>query len=55
GIGLFHIHGHQDVCLSRYNPDLIPSIGKVDGEVLKALWSQLNEICGSTWSMTSAH
>ncbi|KIK72256.1 hypothetical protein PAXRUDRAFT_119086, partial [Paxillus rubicundulus Ve08.2h10] len=31
GIGLFHIHGHQDVCLSRYSPDLIPGIGKVDG------------------------
>ncbi|KIJ05124.1 hypothetical protein PAXINDRAFT_21594 [Paxillus involutus ATCC 200175] len=44
GIGLFHIHGHQDVCLSRYSPDLIPGIGKVDGEVLETLWSQLNEI-----------
>ncbi|KIK75853.1 hypothetical protein PAXRUDRAFT_18623 [Paxillus rubicundulus Ve08.2h10] len=28
GIRLFHIHGHQDVCLSRYIPDLIPGIGK---------------------------
>ncbi|KIK74642.1 hypothetical protein PAXRUDRAFT_19663 [Paxillus rubicundulus Ve08.2h10] len=55
GIGLFHIHGHQDVCLSRYSPDLIPGIGKVDGEVLETLWSQLNEICGSTRSMTAAH
>ncbi|KIJ16596.1 hypothetical protein PAXINDRAFT_75122 [Paxillus involutus ATCC 200175] len=55
GIGLFHIHGHQDVCLSRYSPDLIPGISKVDGEVLETLWSQLNEICGSTRSMTAAH
>ncbi|KIJ08742.1 hypothetical protein PAXINDRAFT_18134 [Paxillus involutus ATCC 200175] len=55
GIRLFHIHGHQDVCLSRYSPDLIPGIGKVDGEVLETLWSQLNEICGSTCSMTAAH
>ncbi|KIJ08077.1 hypothetical protein PAXINDRAFT_89391 [Paxillus involutus ATCC 200175] len=55
GIGLFHIHGHQDVCLSRYSPDLIPGIGKVDGEVLETLWSQLNEICGSTRSMTAVH
>jgi hypothetical protein len=55
GIGLFHIHGHQDVCLSRYSPDLIPGIGKVDGKVLETLWSQLNEICGSTRSMTAAH
>ncbi|KAF8833598.1 hypothetical protein BDN67DRAFT_1017363 [Paxillus ammoniavirescens] len=55
GIGLFHIHGHQDVCLSRYSPDLIPGISKVDGEVLETLWSQLNEICGSTHSMTAAH
>ncbi|KIK90375.1 hypothetical protein PAXRUDRAFT_87276, partial [Paxillus rubicundulus Ve08.2h10] len=55
GIGLFHIHGHQDVCLSRYSPDLIPGIGKVDGDVLENLWSQLNEICGLTCSMTAAH
>ncbi|KIJ60697.1 hypothetical protein HYDPIDRAFT_98394, partial [Hydnomerulius pinastri MD-312] len=55
GIGLFHIHGHQDICLSRYSPDLIPGISKVDGEVLETLWSQLNEICGSTHSMTAAH
>ncbi|KIJ11602.1 hypothetical protein PAXINDRAFT_15515 [Paxillus involutus ATCC 200175] len=39
GIGLFHIHG----------------IGKVDGKVLETLWSQLNEICGSTCSMTTMH
>ncbi|KIK74155.1 hypothetical protein PAXRUDRAFT_20157 [Paxillus rubicundulus Ve08.2h10] len=44
GIGLFHIHGHQDVCLFRYSPDLIPGISKVDGKVLETLWSQLNEI-----------
>jgi hypothetical protein len=24
GIGLFHIHGHQDSCLPRYSPSFIP-------------------------------
>jgi len=23
GIGLFHIHGHQDTCLARYSPSFI--------------------------------
>ncbi|KAF8841146.1 hypothetical protein BDN67DRAFT_980514 [Paxillus ammoniavirescens] len=39
----------------KYSPDLIPGIGKVDGKVLETLWLQLNKICGSTQSMTSAH
>ncbi|KAF8835734.1 hypothetical protein BDN67DRAFT_1015285 [Paxillus ammoniavirescens] len=33
----------------------MPGIGKVDGEVLETLWSQLNEICGLTRSMTTVH
>ncbi|KAF8834386.1 hypothetical protein BDN67DRAFT_1016560 [Paxillus ammoniavirescens] len=46
GIGLFHIHGHQDICLSRYSPDLIPGIGKVDGEVFG------NSLVSVEWDLT---
>lgn len=55
GIGLFHIHAHQDSCTPRYSPNYIPGVGQVDGEVLETLWSSLNEISGSTRSMTAAH
>ncbi|KIJ65745.1 hypothetical protein HYDPIDRAFT_87159, partial [Hydnomerulius pinastri MD-312] len=55
GIGLFHIHGHQDICMPRYSPDYIPGAGQVDGEILETLWSSLNEVTGSTHSMTAAH
>jgi hypothetical protein len=30
GIGLFHIHGHQDTCLPRYSPSFIPGAKQVD-------------------------
>ena len=54
-IRLFHIHAHQDVCIPRYLLNYIPGISQVDGEILKTLWSSLNEISGSTRSMTPAH
>jgi Kyakuja-Dileera-Zisupton transposase len=55
GIGLFHIHAHQDSCTPRYSPNYVPGVGQVDGEILETLWSSLNEISGSTRSMTAAH
>ncbi|KAI0915315.1 hypothetical protein AcV5_003820 [Taiwanofungus camphoratus] len=27
GIGLFHVHGHQDACFIRYSPSFIPGAG----------------------------
>src|ERR1700677_2090940 len=35
GIGLFHIHGHQDSCLPRYSPSFIPGAKQVDGEIIE--------------------
>ena len=55
GIGLFHILAHQDACTPRYSPNYIPGVGQVDGEILETLWSSLNEVSGSTRSMTMAH
>lgn len=34
GIGLFHIHGHQDSCLPRFSPSYIPGAKQVDGEII---------------------
>jgi hypothetical protein len=55
GIGLFHIHAHQDICTLRYSPNYILGVGQVDSEILGTLWSSLNEVSGSTRSMMVAH
>ena len=55
GIGLFHIHGHQDACLARYSPSFIEGARKVDGETIETLWAPLNEISRSTRGMSTSH
>ncbi|KAH9949222.1 hypothetical protein B0H21DRAFT_820230 [Amylocystis lapponica] len=55
GIGLFHVHGHQDACFMRYSPTFIPGAGLVDGEILETLWSSLNKVSGSTRGMATSH
>ncbi|KAI9430467.1 hypothetical protein BJY52DRAFT_1161270 [Lactarius psammicola] len=55
GIGLFHIHGHQDSCLPCYSPSFIPGAKQVDGEIIKTLWAPLNNISRSLCGMTLAH
>ena len=41
GIGLFHIHGHQDSCLPCFSPGYIPGVKQVDGEIIETLWALL--------------
>lgn len=55
GIGLFHIHGHQDSCLPRYSPSFIPGAKQVDGEIIETLWAPLNNISRSLRGMSLAH
>jgi hypothetical protein len=55
GIGLFHIHGHQDSCLPRYSPSFIPGEKQVDGEIIETLWAPLNNISRSIRGMSLAH
>ena len=55
GIGLFHIHGHQDTCLPRYSPSYIPGAKQVDGEIIESLWAPLNEISRSLRGMSLSH
>ena len=55
GIGLWHIHGHQDSCFPRFSPGFIPAAGRVDGEIVETLWAPLNKVAGSTRGMTRAH
>jgi hypothetical protein len=55
GIGLFHIHGHQDTCLARYSPSFIEGGRQIDGETIETLWAPLNEISKSTRGMSTSH
>jgi hypothetical protein len=54
GIGMFHVHGHQEECFYRFAPSFIPGAGNVAGEILETLWSELNQISSSTRTMTLA-
>ncbi|KAF9222797.1 hypothetical protein BS17DRAFT_767558 [Gyrodon lividus] len=55
GIGIWHVHGHQPQCFSRYAPLYIEGAGWIDGEVIETLWSILNIVSGSTRRMSSPH
>ncbi len=55
GIGKFHVGGHIKACFPRFNPWFIPNIGVIDGEVIETRWANLNEISGSTRTMTTSH
>ncbi|KAH6884720.1 hypothetical protein BKA70DRAFT_1237495 [Coprinopsis sp. MPI-PUGE-AT-0042] len=55
GIGLFHVHGHQDSCYARYALTYIKGAGMASGEILESLWSTLNEAARTTSTMTLAH
>lgn len=55
GIGLFHVHGHQDSCYPRFAPNFIPGTGRQDGEIMETLWAPLKLVSGSTRAMSAAH
>ncbi|KAH8980291.1 hypothetical protein EDB86DRAFT_2835413 [Lactarius hatsudake] len=55
GIGLFHIHGHQDSCLPHFSPSYIPRAKQVDGEIIETLWAPLNNVSRSICRMSLAH
>ena len=55
GIGLFHIHGHQDSCLPWFSPSYIHGAKQVDGEIIETLWAPLNNISRSLQGMSLMH
>jgi hypothetical protein len=55
GIGLWHVHGHQDSCYIRYASNFIDGIGRIDGEIMETLWAQLNLISPAARGMSSLH
>ncbi|KAG1837265.1 hypothetical protein F4604DRAFT_1692376 [Suillus subluteus] len=55
GIGLWHVHGHQDSCYVRYTSNFIDGIGRIDGEIMETLWACLNLISPAARGMSSPH
>ena len=55
GIGLWHVHGHQDSCYVRYASNFIEGIGWIDGEIMETLWARLNLISPAARGMSSPH
>ncbi|KAF6747984.1 hypothetical protein DFP72DRAFT_1074860 [Ephemerocybe angulata] len=54
-IGLFHIHGHGEICLPRFASTFLPGAGMASGEIIESLWSILNQAARITKTMTPAH
>jgi hypothetical protein len=55
GIGLWHVHGHQDSCYVRFASNFIEGIGRIDGEIMETLWAPLNLISPSARGMSTPH
>jgi Kyakuja-Dileera-Zisupton transposase len=55
GIGLWHVHGHQDKCFVRYASNFILGAARIDGEIMETLWAPLNVISPSARGMSTPH
>ncbi|KAG1751888.1 hypothetical protein EDB19DRAFT_1628301 [Suillus lakei] len=55
GIGLWHVHGHQDSCYIRYASSFITGAARIDGEIMETLWAPLNIISPSVRGMGTPH
>ncbi|KAG1823310.1 hypothetical protein EV424DRAFT_1472051 [Suillus variegatus] len=55
GIGLWHVHGHQDKCYVRYASTFIAGAARIDGEIMETLWAPLNIISPSVRGMSTPH
>ncbi|KAG2112359.1 uncharacterized protein F5147DRAFT_771425 [Suillus discolor] len=55
GIGLWHVHGHQDKCYVRYASMFITRAARIDGEIMETLWVPLNIISPSARGMSTPH
>ncbi|KAG1823337.1 hypothetical protein EV424DRAFT_1538494 [Suillus variegatus] len=55
GIGLWHIHGHQDSCYVRYASNFIQGAARIDGKIIETLWVLLNIISLAARGMGTPH
>ncbi|EIW73903.1 hypothetical protein CONPUDRAFT_160584 [Coniophora puteana RWD-64-598 SS2] len=52
-IGMFHVHGHRELCFARYNPDHIWGAAIVSGEIIESNWSPMNRSAESMKRMSA--
>ncbi|KAG1720014.1 hypothetical protein EDB19DRAFT_1966658 [Suillus lakei] len=55
GIGLWHVHGHQDSCYVHYASNFITGAARIDGEIMETLWVPLNIISPLAQGMGMPH
>jgi hypothetical protein len=55
GIGLWHVHGHQDKCFVRYASNFINGATRINGEIMETLWVPLNIISLVVRGMLTPH
>ncbi|KAG2345167.1 hypothetical protein BDR05DRAFT_975305 [Suillus weaverae] len=55
GIGLWHVHSHQDRCFVWYASNFIKGAARIDGEIMEMLWAPLNMISPSAQGMSTPH
>ncbi|KAG2058441.1 hypothetical protein BDR06DRAFT_1029808 [Suillus hirtellus] len=55
GIGLWHVHGHQDSCYIRYASNFIKGATWINGKIMEMLWALLNIILLAAHGMGTPH
>ncbi|KAG1885419.1 hypothetical protein F4604DRAFT_1918114 [Suillus subluteus] len=55
GIGLWHVHSHQDKCYVQYASNFITGTARIDGKIMETLWAPLNIISPSARGMSTPH
>ncbi|KAG2082973.1 uncharacterized protein F5147DRAFT_590177, partial [Suillus discolor] len=55
GIGLWHVHGHQDSCYVRYASNFIEGAARIDSTIMETLWAPLNIISPAARGMGTLH
>jgi hypothetical protein len=55
GVGLWHVHGHQNSCYVCYTSSFIKGATRIEGEIMETLWAPINIISPSAHGMGIPH
>lgn len=54
-IGKMHVLNHQEMCMLRFNLNLLFHVGLTTGELIETGWAEHNLTAGSTKEMNDGH
>lgn len=54
-VGKLHLYGHEDQCQYGFSLNYTDGVGRTDGEECECLWSEYNQVAGSTKQMGWGH